>query len=59
MGVGAAVLSAWVGTGSELRVHFFNNATVEDNAGRHVAFWDHLQAEVRSSGYFLPMAPNF
>lgn len=46
VGVGAAVLSAWVGGGSELRMHFFKNTTVEDNIVKYNQFWDNLQSEV-------------
>lgn len=48
VGVGGAVLSAWVGGGSELRHQFYRNLTVEDEAVTHQAFWDPLQSEVRS-----------
>lgn len=50
MGVGAAILSAWVGTGSELRVQFFKNAT-EDEVVKNNAFWDQLQSEVHINNY--------
>lgn len=46
VGVGGAVLSAWVGGGSELRVQFYKNATFGDEVMEHQAFWDHLQSEV-------------
>ncbi|XP_049866824.1 23 kDa integral membrane protein-like [Pectinophora gossypiella] len=49
VGVGGAVLSAWVGAGSELRVQFYRNATVDDDH-RHQEFWDQLQAENQCCG---------
>ncbi|XP_053625895.1 23 kDa integral membrane protein-like [Plodia interpunctella] len=50
VGVGGAVLSAWVGGGSELRVQFYKNATVEDEFSSNQAFWDQLQAENQCCG---------
>ncbi|CAK1582239.1 unnamed protein product [Parnassius mnemosyne] len=46
--VGSAVLNTWVGGGSELRVHFYKNSTVEDEGGH--AFWDSLQSENQCCG---------
>ncbi|CAH0406671.1 unnamed protein product [Chilo suppressalis] len=50
VGVGGAVLSAWVGGGSELRGQFFRNVTVEDEISSHKAYWDLLQAENQCCG---------
>ncbi|CAG5011677.1 unnamed protein product [Parnassius apollo] len=46
--VGSAVLNTWAGGGSELRVHFYKNSTVEDEGGH--AFWDQLQSENQCCG---------
>ncbi|XP_063822134.1 tetraspanin-18-like [Ostrinia nubilalis] len=50
VGVGGAVLSAWVGGGSELRHQFFRNLTIEDELSTHQAFWDPLQSENQCCG---------
>ncbi|KAG6460552.1 23 kDa integral membrane protein [Manduca sexta] len=50
VGVGGAVLSAWVGGSSELRVQFYKNATVEDEPSGHYDFWDSLQSEHQCCG---------
>ncbi|CAH2074608.1 unnamed protein product, partial [Iphiclides podalirius] len=47
--VGAAVLSAWMGLGSELRVNFYKNSTaVVDDSSQ--AYWEHLQSENQCCG---------
>ena len=46
VGVGGAVLSAWVGSGSELRMQFYKNTTVEDDGSNLKMFWNNLQSEV-------------
>lgn len=46
VGVGGAVISAWVGGGSELRVQFYRNVTSDEDVANHHGFWDHLQSEV-------------
>ncbi|XP_038215813.1 23 kDa integral membrane protein-like [Zerene cesonia] len=50
VGVGGAVLSAWVGSGSELRVQFYKNSTVDDQGVNQQAFWDNLQSENQCCG---------
>ncbi|KAM3961806.1 23 kDa integral membrane protein [Aphomia sociella] len=49
VGVGGAVLSAWVGGSSELRLQFNKNTTVDDNLN-YQAFWDKIQAENQCCG---------
>ncbi|CAK1552612.1 unnamed protein product [Leptosia nina] len=44
VGVGGAVLSAWIGGGNGLRGQFYRNTTVDDQ-GVEQAFWDKLQSE--------------
>ncbi|GBP67915.1 Tetraspanin-14 [Eumeta japonica] len=48
--VGAAVLSAWVGTGGELRANFFTNTTIQEDVVKHNAYWDQLQTENECCG---------
>ncbi|XP_012547679.3 23 kDa integral membrane protein [Bombyx mori] len=50
VGVGGAVLSAWVGGSNELRMQFYKNATVEDEVSKHHNFWDSLQSENKCCG---------
>uniref|UniRef100_A0A2A4JFK4 Tetraspanin n=1 Tax=Heliothis virescens TaxID=7102 RepID=A0A2A4JFK4_HELVI len=50
VGVGGAVLSAWVGGSSELRVQFYRNTTVEDETARYHTFWDDLQSNYQCCG---------
>ncbi|XP_045445675.1 23 kDa integral membrane protein-like [Melitaea cinxia] len=50
IGVGSAVLSAFVGGSSELRVQFYKNSTVEDESSNHQPFWDNLQSENQCCG---------
>ncbi|XP_026329928.1 23 kDa integral membrane protein-like [Hyposmocoma kahamanoa] len=50
VGVGGAVISAWVGGGSELRVQFYKNVTSDEEVTKHHAFWDHLQYENQCCG---------
>ncbi|XP_021185379.1 23 kDa integral membrane protein isoform X2 [Helicoverpa armigera] len=50
VGVGGAVLSAWVGGSSELRVQFYRNTTVEDETARYHSFWDDLQSDYQCCG---------
>lgn len=52
VGVGSAVISAWVGGSSELRVQFYKNSTVEDESSNHQPFWDNLQSEVKYLQFF-------
>lgn len=49
VGVGSAVINAWVGGGSELRLQFYKNITVDDEGPNQQAFWDKLQSEVTIS----------
>lgn len=46
VGVGAAVVVAWVGRGSEMRAQFYRNSTDEMEQARHLNYWDKLQSEV-------------
>ncbi|KAH9631591.1 hypothetical protein HF086_004358 [Spodoptera exigua] len=46
VGVGGAVLSAWMGGSSELRVQFYRNTTIEDETAKYHAFWDDLQSDI-------------
>ncbi|KAJ2952531.1 hypothetical protein O0L34_g6849 [Tuta absoluta] len=48
--VGGAVLSAWVGGSSELRIQFYKNTTVEDDTMRYHDYWDQLQSENQCCG---------
>ncbi|XP_050345182.1 23 kDa integral membrane protein-like [Nymphalis io] len=51
VGVGSAVLSAWVGDSSELAVQFYKNTTVEDiDRSNQKMFWDNLQSENQCCG---------
>ncbi|XP_047505350.1 23 kDa integral membrane protein-like [Pieris napi] len=50
VGVGGAVLSAWMGGGNELRVQFYRNSTADDQGRDQQAFWDHLQSENQCCG---------
>ncbi|XP_061711862.1 23 kDa integral membrane protein-like [Cydia pomonella] len=50
VGVGAAVLSAWVGGGSEMRMQFYRNATIDDEVVSHRNYWDNLQSENQCCG---------
>ncbi|CAH0718785.1 unnamed protein product, partial [Brenthis ino] len=50
VGVGGAVLSAWVGGGSELRMQFNKNATVDEEGPNQKTFWDNLQSENQCCG---------
>ncbi|KAL0841777.1 hypothetical protein ABMA28_014036 [Loxostege sticticalis] len=50
VGVGGAVLSAWVGAGSELRHQFFRNMTIDDELTTHQTFWDPIQSENQCCG---------
>ncbi|XP_034840418.1 23 kDa integral membrane protein-like [Maniola hyperantus] len=50
VGVGGAVLSAWVGGSSELRVEFYRNSTVDDEGPNHTVYWDDLQSENQCCG---------
>ncbi|KAJ0180299.1 hypothetical protein K1T71_003703 [Dendrolimus kikuchii] len=50
VGVGSAVLSAWVGGSSELRVQFYKNSTVDDDVSKQQVFWDDLQSEYQCCG---------
>ncbi|XP_026760220.2 23 kDa integral membrane protein-like [Galleria mellonella] len=47
--VGGAVLSAWVGGSSELRLQFYKNTTVDDDSN-YQSFWDKLQIENQCCG---------
>ncbi|XP_059061720.1 23 kDa integral membrane protein-like [Achroia grisella] len=47
--VGGAILSAWVGGSSELRLQFYKNTTVDDDFNNK-AFWDKLQSENHCCG---------
>ncbi|XP_072943562.1 uncharacterized protein [Epargyreus clarus] len=48
--VGGAVLSAWVGGSSELRVQFYKNSTIEEEGAHHTVLWDTLQSENQCCG---------
>lgn len=50
VGVGGAVLSAWVGGGSELRMQFYKNTTVVDDGSNLKMFWNNLQSENQCCG---------
>ncbi|OWR49602.1 Tetraspanin 47F isoform B [Danaus plexippus plexippus] len=50
VGVGSAVINAWVGGGSELRLQFYKNITVDDEGPNQQAFWDKLQSENQCCG---------
>ncbi|XP_063359756.1 23 kDa integral membrane protein-like [Cydia amplana] len=50
VGVGAAVLSAWVGGGSEMRIQFYRNSTIDDEVVSHRNYWDNLQSENQCCG---------
>ncbi|CAH2086831.1 unnamed protein product [Euphydryas editha] len=50
VGVGGAVLSAWAGESSELRIQFYKNSTVDDENSNHEPFWDNLQSENQCCG---------
>lgn len=45
VGIGAAVINAYVGDNNDLRVHFYKNTTMEDNIVRQRS-WDRLQIQV-------------
>ncbi|XP_075970049.1 23 kDa integral membrane protein-like isoform X2 [Anticarsia gemmatalis] len=50
VGVGGAVLSAWMGGSSELRVQFYRNTTIDDEPTKYQNFWDNLQSENQCCG---------
>ncbi|KOB66626.1 Tetraspanin, partial [Operophtera brumata] len=55
VGVGGAVISAWVGGGSELRTHFYRNSTDEFEVAKHRTYWDKMQSENQCCGVDGPL----
>ncbi|XP_050665796.1 23 kDa integral membrane protein-like [Leptidea sinapis] len=49
VGIGGAVLSAWMGGSNDFRVQFYKNSTVDDGVNQ-VMLWDNLQSENQCCG---------